>query len=166
MASKKQSYSLGHNFEDEVASALRVVLEPDYVFQNVLFGTYPIYETDILIVKDSKVLLIECKDYSRRFNSTRPNEMYAGRYREKNFLYNYNKKANIFSKLTNTKAKYIVIASDKAEHNNPYILGMRHLASIKTIFNSLDKSEDMTLLTELLRDSKQKELAHLKGGHI
>lgn len=150
------SYEIGHYFESEVVDAIMSSVCPDLLFKNILYANtrnYPIFEQDIVILKNSRVLLVECKCHT------------TDRYITDKLFDKVRRKTILFNKIANVKASSVIVM--------PYdittfgcVLSIRDIDKLNKILDKIPPNKSLEQLVRTVSTSRQLELTKLKGGHV
>ena len=150
------TYSLGHEFEDKVLNKVLDEVCPDLIFRNVLYASkrnYPIFEQDIIILKDMRVMLIECKCHK------------TDKYIDDNLFSSVKNKTRLFNTIANVKSTSVIVTSDNIKTGG-CSLALKDIRLLNTIINQLPPNKNIEQLVRTVSTSRQMELTKLKGGHI
>lgn len=142
------TYKKGHLFEQEVLNHLQVLFSPDILKSNLVFNNYPIYEMDLLCCINSKILIIECKDYSGSLKIDGSDNMTYNDYFITNFIKTLKRKVSCFNRLFNVRAYgLVVISSNAGLENIPNTIAIDEISKITNVLPNLRKSDISNLST-------------------
>lgn len=156
------TYTKGHLFELEVIAELQEYIPECLCYHSILLPNPPYYETDIILVKDKKVLLVECKDLEGDiYYDDISSELFVGNFQVDNFLRKYNRKVNLFKRYgVNTKCVVIT----RKETTSRSLIPITKINKLAKLIKTLPDSNIQKLNEEVLNLGIQNELHNNRGG--
>lgn len=150
------TYAVGHAFEDKVLNKLIDEVCPDLIFRNVLYATknnYPIFEQDIILLKDMRVLLVECKCHK------------TDKYICDALFSSVKAKTRLFNTIASVRSASVIVTSDNIQTGG-CSLALKDIRRLNNIITKLPPNRNTEQLVRTVSTSRQMELTKLKGGHI
>lgn len=165
-------YEQGHRFENTIADYLSELIQPDTICEGFVYkdNTGRHLEIDIIFVKDSKIICVECKDYKGELlqHPTRIDKiLYNGNVMH-SFVETQRMKSKRLNKLISTEAVGMCVIGKKCTIVGvPSTISERDLHKLPTIIKHVKPSSQDSVvgLMKLMAPGRQHVLRR-EGGYL